>query len=256
MTPEEIFHAFASEARRLPVPGTLVEPLPHLLRSTPERTDADAMITFADLPPAHEEAMIDEQIEHFSQAGRSFEWKVYGLDRPADLRARLERRGLVPGPVEMFMVFPLSQKLMGAAHVAGVELRQIHDERGIRDLVSIQESLYRRSFAWWGAELLLALTESPGSISLHGAYVDGQPVGGGRATYPEGGQFAGIYGGSVLPEYRGRGIYSALLGERARAARTRGYPYLIVDAAPMSRPILERKGFIPICATWPLRFPG
>ena len=40
---------------------------------------------------------------------------------------------------------------------------------------------------------------------------------------------------------------------RLEAARARGVPYLAVDAAPMSRPILERKGFRYICGTYPMR---
>lgn len=234
----------------------LVEALPHFLRQTPKAADADGVITFADLPPGREDDIIEEQIAHFARAGRSFEWKVYALDRPADLRERLERRRFISGPIEMFMVFPLDQGITLADRMTGAEIRRIDDESGVRDLVSIQETLHHRSFAWWGAELLDALAQSPGGISLYGAYADGKAVGCGRATFPENGRFAGIFGGSVLPEYRGRGIYSALLRRRLQEARDRGYPFLIVDAAPMSRPILERKGFRPVCETWPMRLPA
>jgi len=256
MTPIEVFNAYALETQRLSYPGVLVESLPHFLRHTPKRIDADAMITFADLPLGREDDLINEQIAHFSQAGRSFEWKVYALDRPADLRDRLGQRGFESGPVEIFMAYPLDQSITIADRFSGAEIRRIQDERGVRDLVSIQEKLYDRSFAWWGAELLDTLAQSPSSISLYGAYADGVAVGCARTTFPETGQFAGIYGGSVLPEYRGRGIYSALLKQRLQEARERGYPFLIVDAAPMSRPILEKKGFIPICETWPMRLPA
>jgi len=47
-------------------------------------------------------------------------------------------------------------------------------------------------------------------------------------------------------------FYSMLLHERCLEAQERGYEYLAVDAAPMSRPILERKGFEFICWTYPL----
>lgn len=256
MSPAEIFDAYAQETRRLAYPGIIVESRPHFLRHTPERRNADAMVTFANLPSGRADAMIDEQIAHFARLGRPFEWKLYALDQPADLRARLERRGFMSDPIEVFMVFPLDRNLAFADRLAGVEIRRIQDDRGVRDLVAIQERLHDRSFAGWGDELLTTLAQAPASISLYGAYANGLAVGGGRAAYPENGQFAGIFGGSVLPEYRGRGIYSALLRRRAQEARERGYCYLMVDAAPMSRPILEKKGFIPICETRPMRLPA
>jgi hypothetical protein len=38
-----------------------------------------------------------------------------------------------------------------------------------------------------------------------------------------------------------------------RDARARGYEFVAVDAAPMSRPILMRQGFTPVCFTYPMR---
>ena len=256
MNPSEIFETYTQETRRQALPGIVVESLPHVLRHTPERGDEDAMVTFANLTPGREDAMIDEEIAGFARLGRRFEWKLYDFDRPSDLRSRLERYGFVSDPVEVFMVFPLERNLPFTDRFTGVEVRRIRDDRGVRDLVAILERLYDRSFNWWGERLRATLTQAPASISLYGAYADGKAVGGGRTDYPADSQFAGIYGGSVLPEYRGRGIYSALLQKRVLEARERGYRYLTVDAAPMSRPILEKKGFIPICETRPMRLPA
>ncbi len=48
-----------------------------------------------------------------------------------------------------------------------------------------------------------------------------------------------------------RGIYRALVAERAQRARQRGFRYLQVDASDESRPILERLGFIAVTTTTP-----
>jgi GNAT superfamily N-acetyltransferase len=54
-------------------------------------------------------------------------------------------------------------------------------------------------------------------------------------------------GGAVLPQYRGRGVYRALVASRWEAAVEMGKPALTVHAGAMSRPILERCGFEEVC---------
>src|SRR6185369_5953772 len=63
--------------------------------------------------------------------------------------------------------------------------------------------------------------------------------------------FAGLWGGSTLKEFRGRGIYKALVAVRAADAVERGHKYLQVDASDDSRPILERLGFVAVTTTTP-----
>lgn len=60
-----------------------------------------------------------------------------------------------------------------------------------------------------------------------------------------------MWGGSTRPEYRGRGIYRALVARRAQLAVDRGYPILQVDASDDSRPILQRLGLRVIGGTTP-----
>lgn len=64
-------------------------------------------------------------------------------------------------------------------------------------------------------------------------------------------EFAGLWGGSTLADWRGRGIYRALVARRAALATTGGVRYLQVDASDDSLPILERLGFIAITTTTP-----
>src|SRR5437763_715351 len=71
----------------------------------------------------------------------------------------------------------------------------------------------------------------------------------------DGVEFAGLFGGVTLPEYRGRGLYRATVAKRAELACERGYRWLYVDALPTSRPILERNGFVAITTTTPFVIP-
>jgi GNAT superfamily N-acetyltransferase len=59
----------------------------------------------------------------------------------------------------------------------------------------------------------------------------------------------GLWGGSTLPQWRGRGVDRALVAVRAALATTRGVPYLHVDASDDSRPVLERLGDTAVTTT-------
>ena len=75
------------------------------------------------------------------------------------------------------------------------------------------------------------------------ALVDGRPVG---AAFAVAGRAAvNLFGGGVLEEARGRGVYRALTMARWDEAVERGTPVLTVQAGRQSRPILERLGFEP-----------
>jgi len=78
-------------------------------------------------------------------------------------------------------------------------------------------------------------------------------VGSGWIDFHGGSRFAQLCGGAVREDHRGRGIYSRLFQRRLLEAKARGVPFIAVDAAPMSRPILERKGFRFVCHTYPMR---
>jgi GNAT superfamily N-acetyltransferase len=93
------------------------------------------------------------------------------------------------------------------------------------------------------------------AFALYVAYADGRPVASARAEFPPGRSFAGLWGGGTISEYRGRGIYRALVQARAEEARRRGYRYLRVDARDTSRPILERLGFIALTPIIEWRLP-
>lgn len=82
--------------------------------------------------------------------------------------------------------------------------------------------------------------ENPGRGFI--ALIDGRVVGTSYAAFGDAG--VNLFGGSVLPEARGRGVYRALVGARWDAAVDRGTPALTVQASRMSRPICERLGFV------------
>jgi len=162
------------------------------------------------------------------------EWKYYSHDGP-ELRERLLAAGLEPEDEETVVV---AEAASIEPPADDVELRLATDEF---------DDLAARVF---GERYPL-----PERAVAVVAVVDGRPVSGGRVDFEEDVEFAGLFGGITLPDYRGRGLYRATVAKRAELARERGYRWLYSDALPTSRPILERVGFVPITTTTPFVFP-
>ena len=79
----------------------------------------------------------------------------------------------------------------------------------------------------------------------HIAYLDGRPAGFGFCASSPAGVLLG--GSGVMPEARGRGVYRAILDARWKRAVKLDRPGLVVHAGVMSKHILERCGFKPLC---------
>ena len=93
-------------------------------------------------------------------------------------------------------------------------------------------------------------------MSVYVAYVDGVPASAAWIDFHENNAFAGLWGGSTLPQYRQRGLYTALVSVRAQEAIARGVRYLTSDASPMSRAVLEKYGFRLLAYAWECNYRG
>jgi hypothetical protein len=133
---------------------------------------------------------------------------------------------------------------------AGVTVRRVATLEDVDVYGQVSAQVFGERFRF---ESELADGVLTGSTQIRGyiAYADNnQPVSMGRLyTHPES-WFGGLYGGGTIAAHRGRGFYRALLAARARDARASGAKYLLVDALPTSRPILERLGFQHLTDTW------
>lgn len=247
--PGSIGQLYRRDRRCRELPGYRREDLGALVRYTPMGSDAAGIVCFTDLDAAGLDDEIRRQIDHFQAAGVGFEWKVYGSDRPADLQSRLRDAGFEADEPEALMVFEMARYEPDArAALPGIDLRRLTDPNDLADLVALQQQVWAREFGWLHDELATLWAHS----AFFAAYDGPSIVGSGWIEYPPGSVFAEIHGGAVLPAYRGRRIYSALLEPRLRDAAERGLGWVAVDAAPMSRPILEAKGFAAVDTTCPM----
>ena len=198
--------------------------------------------------------LIADTVAHFRDdtAVESFEWKTRGHDAPADLGTRLEAHGLVPEELETVMIGEATL-LAVPVEVEGVAVRRAGDGADLVDdltrMLALQEEVFGLGR---GPRLAAALTElEAGDDEYWLAEADGTIVSAGRLSLVRGTEFAGLWGGATHEQWRGRGIYRALVAARAASAIDRGVTYLHSDCSPMSRPILERSGLVAVTTSTP-----
>jgi GNAT superfamily N-acetyltransferase len=118
-------------------------------------------------------------------------------------------------------------------------------------VADVHEKAFGTSSARLRRQLLAHLQADPDTVVAAVALAGDVAVSAARMELVPGTRFAGLWGGGTVEEWRGRGIYRALVAHRAQVAVARGYRYLQVDAVPESRAILERLGFQPLTVTTP-----
>jgi GNAT superfamily N-acetyltransferase len=195
---------------------------------------------------AHElDEVLSEVRGRLRERGRHVtQWEVGSRAQPTDLVARLLERGLIrdddpvaiavaldaapplPPPglearrVETFDEFRAAKEVQWEAFEAPPE-RIVEDRR---QLPAEWEQVSARLMhgVWQGAELICAGTCVPTPYGL------------------------ALFGGATRPAARGRGAYRALVSARWQEAQRLGAPALVTQAGSMSRPILERLGFVAV----------
>jgi hypothetical protein len=251
---QDFFRAYVDDRQGQTIASFEREAFPHLVRYTAQPPRDEGFVLFANLDAGRETAQIREQVDYFRKRGQDFEWKVYALDHPRDLRERLAAEGFEPDDEEMLMVYPLATSTRQyVPRIDGVEIKRIVDEAAIDDIVKMQEQVWSREFGWLRTQLSTLLRDEPDTLSIYAAYRDGIAIGSGWTDFPAGSRFPELHGGALRADARGLGIYAALFDIRLDETKRRGYESICVDASPMSRPILEHVGFVPICTTVPMR---
>jgi len=210
-------------------------------------------VTYRDLgglEGAELDALIARQVAFFTDRGERFEWKLHGHDLPADLPERLRAAGFEPEEQETVLVARVADLPLDAGPPEGVTIREVFERDDLRRIGAMEEAVWGDDHSW--LESLGEEREAdPEGTRIFLAEAGGTVVSAGWMRFPSGTEFATLWGGATLAEWRGRGIYRALVAHRAKLAAERGRRYLEVDASDDSRPILERLGFVPVTTTTP-----
>jgi GNAT superfamily N-acetyltransferase len=235
-------------------PGFRREADSHVVRSMDTSEPGEGAIIYSWLDESNADDIIREQVSYFERIGQDFEWKVYDYDQPSDLKERLASHGFTIGEAEAIMVLDLSEAPGILWQPVQHHLQRIVDPERIADVLSVEGGVWDEDLTNLGQFLRGAVSEYPEQMSVYAAYIDGQPVSAAWIFFPIHSQFASLWGGATLQGYRKRGLYTALLSARAQEARARRVKYLTVDATSMSRPILEKFGFVKIADSYPCKW--
>jgi GNAT superfamily N-acetyltransferase len=206
--------------------------------------------------------LIARQRDYFAARGEAFEWKTRGHDLPPDLTDRLRAAGFVPEDDETVLIGLAGELAAEPALPAGVTLRRVNAEADLRRIADMNSVVWGQDMGWLADSLSRQIAADPAGIEVLVAEAgggdtdgdgdaDGDVVSAAWLTYEAGTEFAGLWGGSTLPGWRGRGIYRALVARRAQLAVARGVTYLQVDASADSSPILRRLGLQAVTTTTP-----
>ncbi|MGG4454876.1 GNAT family N-acetyltransferase [Brevibacillus porteri] len=251
MRKQELLRLYDQEMRvEMNYPCVRREETEHIVRHV-SLSDEPGTVLFSRLSEANAEELIAREIEYFSSLQQSFEWKLFDYDQPANLLERLQAHGLSAGEEEALLVMDVAQAEDMRSRSIPPEIRQITNSAGIDDIMQLEEQVWGSANPELATRLKKDLAEDPEHLLVYAAYSGDQAVSAAWMYLHEGTSFGSLWGGSTLPDFRNKGYYTALVAVRVQVAHERGYPLLMVDASPMSRPILEKKGFEFLAYSYP-----
>jgi GNAT superfamily N-acetyltransferase len=230
------------------------EVTPDVVRLIRKSDIGEGVVIYSQLDETNTDDIIRQQVSYFESLGQDFEWTVYTHDQPPDLKERLSALGFTIEEVEAILVLDLEKASEKLWHPVHHHVQRISDPEGLAVVQSIEEEVWGEDYASLRNHLEDALRNYPGQMSVYVAFKEEQPASTAWIYFPQHSQFAGLWGGSTLREFRKQGLYTALLAVRAQEAKARQVRYLRVDASPMSRPILERYGFKLIDYSYPCKW--
>jgi hypothetical protein len=207
----------------------------------------DHMVAHSRLSARDADQVIAATVVEARRDGHGLHWAVHDYDEPTDLSERLARHGLSVDSRETLLVFDPRDARLERPPRVGVEVRRIEREQDLGDLLAIQEAVWGGRFTPWMLRWFRgAWAGETDPLGIFVGYVSGAPAGLAWVAPHGGGAFASLFGGTVLPELRSRGVYSALVAARAGFARRAGSRWLLTSANESSAPRLRGMGFFPI----------
>ena len=217
--------------------GTIPDPYKNVVASA----------TFDD---ATADRRIAEIAAAFAERGLPYLWWRAPFHGPSDLGRRLQRAGIRSLGASPAMAMDLAGLPGSEAPPAGLEIRAVTDDDGLRDYLEVQRGEPMPGSASAGVRAVTAaaiLAHTGPRLALepvplrYVGWFDGRPVATSRLSLAGGA--AGIYAVNTLAEVRGRGIGRAMTFAVLHAGRGAGYRIATLQSSDVGYGIYRRMGF-------------
>lgn len=200
----------------------------------------------ARLEAADAAAALDRLVAIYAERRLPLGFMLGPRSRPADLAARLEARGftLLTG-ADGFVLEDLAYPIDAPDDVAIREIRAGDDTSSV-DLAKALSFDMPVAVARGIDEMLLAC--GPDRARLYVAEIGGEPAAFGQSLYARDARIVLLGGGGVVPRFRGRGLFRALVRHRLRDALADGMRAATIQSwHGTSAPLMPRMGFRKVC---------
>lgn len=196
------------------------------------------------------DGLIHRLRDYFDKRGEAVEWKTYGHDCP-DLPERLKLAGFKPQETETVVIGNAAELATDTEPPHGVTIRATTARKDFDRIAHMESEVWGQDWSWLADDLVSRCKTSPNDVVILIAEAEGLVVSAAWLVGMPRTEFSGLWGGSTLETWRGKGIYRTLVARRAQIALSRGMKYLVVDASDASSPILQRLGFQKVTTTTP-----
>jgi GNAT superfamily N-acetyltransferase len=197
-------------------------------------------VVLSQVDAAEAERTIDEVIAMYQADGHPVKWCVGPWTKPEDFGDRLARRGFSSWDVRG-MAIDTSHHVAAPETIAVEEVR----EESLDRFVTVSMRGWSFAAEQSKAEIethMTALRANPRIAHFFAAVVNGETVGTSGLFIK--GDHAYLVAAQVLPEFRGRGVYRALVAARLEFLARMGITLAVTHAREAtSAPILEHLGF-------------
>lgn len=228
--------------RPRPQPGIQIERLPQLTRLT----GGFNFVLRWRCEPHEAAALVEAQAQEFRARGEALIWKVCRHDQP-QLGDQLRHAGFVQQGSESLMALDVSVAVRSAWATPRHDVRRVRDLHALDAFMQASTGAFGAEDTWRRAAYATRLDEA--ELGLFVAYSADVPVAAGRLELVADNFFGELFGGGVVPDQRGQGIYTSLVAARLLAAHAAGARYLTVGANANSAPRLTKLGFVELSST-------
>ncbi len=209
-----------------------------IIRNAPSRNVV--AFTFANESKLHH--VIHREVDYFTPMNQPFTWKVYDHDLLPTLKDKLISHGFEhDDDAADVMVLNVKKAPARLFQPIKTDIRRVTNMDGLKDVIYVLDQVWGGHNTWVN-ERLGGHLQVPGYLSVYVAYVENQPASIAWTYFPYG-QFATLFAGSTIAEYRKQGLYTSLLATRIQEIRERGYHFAVVETGAKSKPIVEKHGF-------------